>query len=152
MSALALAGAIALGLVVPASAGATPLLRPVVLAARATPVALPLGGGQVLVTGAVKNANSCQLLLLSRQSFPVVYSHNPTTACQGGSFSAHVTYRGQPEPGKAHGGFRPGRPQRDLLVHRALLRIGRAARLAPAVLSAACHSERLGAGRRPGDS
>jgi len=39
----------------------------------------------------VENATSCQLELLSRQSFPVVYSHDPTTACQDGSYSAFVT-------------------------------------------------------------
>jgi hypothetical protein len=42
------------------------------------------------VTGTVRHAASCQLLLLSNQSFPVVYSHNPTTACRGGNFSAQV--------------------------------------------------------------
>ncbi|HUC15232.1 MAG TPA: hypothetical protein VMS00_12335, partial [Acidimicrobiales bacterium] len=73
-----------------------PLLVPTVLSARATPSALGPPGGQVLVSGTVKNANTCQLLLLSNQSFPVVYSHNPTTACQGGNYSANVTIGANP--------------------------------------------------------
>jgi hypothetical protein len=73
-----------------------PLLVPSVLSARATPSALGPAGGQVIASGTVKNANTCQLVLLSRQSFPVVYSHNPTTACQGGNYSAHVTIGANP--------------------------------------------------------
>ena len=73
------------------SASAGPLARPVVLAVSATPRFLPPAGGTVAVTGRVEHAASCQLKLLSRQSFPVVYSHNPTTACRGGTFSAHIT-------------------------------------------------------------
>ena len=74
-----------------------PLLVPTVLSARATPSALGPAGGQVLVSGTVKNANTCQLVLLSRQSFPVVYSHNPTTACRSGSLLGPRHHRGQPE-------------------------------------------------------
>ena len=73
-----------------------PLLVPTVLSARATPSALGPAGGQVLVSGTVKNANTCQLVLLSNQSFPVVYADNPTTACRGGSYSAHVTIGANP--------------------------------------------------------
>jgi hypothetical protein len=86
------------GLAVPAAAQAASTAypeavghgAPVVLSARATPSALPPFGGQVEVTGTVKHASSCQLEVLSRQSFPVVYSHNATTACRAGPFSAHV--------------------------------------------------------------
>jgi hypothetical protein len=77
-----------------------PLLAPSVLSAYATPSALGPSGGTVTVTGRVKNARSCQLELLSRQSFPVVYSHNATTACQNGTFSAHVLIGGNPSPVK----------------------------------------------------
>ena len=77
-----------------------PLLVPTVLSASATPSALGPAGGQVLVSGMVKNANTCQLVLLSRQSFPVVYSHNPTPACQGGNYSAHVTIGANPSAAK----------------------------------------------------
>jgi hypothetical protein len=73
-----------------------PLLVPSVLSAHATPSALGPAGGQVLVSGTLKNANTCQLVLLSRQSFPVVYSHNPTNSCQGGNYSAHVTIGANP--------------------------------------------------------
>ena len=73
-----------------------PRLVPAVQSARAVPAALPAAGGAVQVTGTVRNAASCQLVLLSRQSFPVVYSHNPTTACNHGSFSAHVAIGANP--------------------------------------------------------
>ena len=73
---------------------AAPLEGPAVLSVYATPSALGPSGGTVTVTGRVKNARSCQLEVLSRQSFPVVYSHNPTTACQDGAFSAHVSPSG----------------------------------------------------------
>ena len=61
-----------------------------VLYASATPAAVPHSGATVSVTGRLAHATSCQLVLLSRQSFPVVYSRNPK-ACSGGSYSAHVT-------------------------------------------------------------
>jgi hypothetical protein len=73
-----------------------PLLVPSVLSARATPGALGPSGGQVTVNGTVSNANTCQLVLVSRQSFPVVYSHNPTKSCRGGNYSAHVTIGANP--------------------------------------------------------
>jgi hypothetical protein len=81
-------------LAVPSASAGT--LAPTVLSAYATPGALGPAGGQVLASGTVRNANTCQLVLLSRQSFPVVYSHNPTTACQGGNYSAHVTIGANP--------------------------------------------------------
>ena len=71
-------------------------LVPAVLSVHATPEPLPAGGGLVQVSGRVRNAASCQLVLLSRQSFPVVYSHNPTGACSDGTFSAHVTIGANP--------------------------------------------------------
>ena len=101
-------------------------LRPTVLSARAVPSALGPAGGYVVVAGTVEHASTCQLVLLSRQSFPVVYSHNPTTACRSGRYGAHVSTRGQPERRKAHRRLRPGGPQRGLLVHRAVLRFPRA--------------------------
>ncbi len=52
------------------------------------------------MTGRVKNARSCQLEVLSHQSFPVVFSHNPTTACQNGAFSARVVIGANPSPVK----------------------------------------------------
>ena len=68
----------------------------VVLSAGAEPRALPAGGGTVTVTGRVRHATSCQLRLLSAQPFPVVYSHDPTGACRGGDYSAHVVIGGNP--------------------------------------------------------
>ncbi len=73
-----------------------PVLVPSVLSARATPSALGPAGGQVVASGTVRNAATCQLVLLSRQSFPVVYSHNPTTSCHGGNYSAKVTIGANP--------------------------------------------------------
>lgn len=63
---------------------------PLVLAAYATPNALGPSGGTVTVTGRVRNAFACRLVLLSRQSFPVIYSHNFNRSCENGDFSARV--------------------------------------------------------------
>ncbi len=41
--------------------------------------------------GRVEHATTCELRVLSHQSFPVIYSHNPTSACRDGSYSAHIT-------------------------------------------------------------
>jgi peptidoglycan/xylan/chitin deacetylase (PgdA/CDA1 family) len=80
------------------SASTLPAPHAVVLSVRATPGTLAAGGGTVAVTGRVEHASSCQLQLLSRQSFPVVYSHNPTSACHDGNYSAHVTIGANPTP------------------------------------------------------
>src|SRR5579875_1430196 len=72
--------------------------KPQILSARAFPAYLWAKGGQVTVAGRVRNAQSCQLRLLSRQGFPVVYSHNPTTACRSGAYTAHVTLGANPSP------------------------------------------------------
>jgi Peptidase A4 family len=61
-----------------------------VLSATATPAKLPAPGGVVTVAARVENATTCQLQLLSTQSFPVVYSHN-ARSCSNGTFSANVT-------------------------------------------------------------
>jgi hypothetical protein len=68
-----------------------------VASATASPSQLPPGGGTVTVTGVVLHASTCQLELLSSQSFAVVYSHNPTS-CTSGSFSARVTIGRNPTP------------------------------------------------------
>jgi hypothetical protein len=51
---------------------------------------VPRAGAIVTVTARVERATTCQLVLLSSQSFPVVYSHSPKT-CADGKYSAHVT-------------------------------------------------------------
>ena len=120
-----------------------PLLAPSVLSAYATPSALGPSGGTVTVTGRVKNARSCQLELLSRQSLPVVYSHNPTTACQNGTFSAHVLIGGNPSPVQRTVAFalvaRDGR-----LSSTGLFYVSLAPLLAPSVLSAYATPSALG--------
>jgi hypothetical protein len=73
-----------------ASASALPAQTASVLSASATPSQLPATGGTVTVTARVANATSCQLQLVSSQSFAVVYSHNPKS-CANGTYSAHVT-------------------------------------------------------------
>ena len=75
-----------------------PVPHPLVLSAHAVPSSLKSAGGPVEVVGAVAHATSCQLELVSRQSFPVVYSHNPTTACRGGTYTAHVVIGTNPSP------------------------------------------------------
>ena len=70
---------------------------PTVVSAHATPSSLPSTGGHITVTGKVKHANSCQLKLLSRHSFPVVYSHNPKS-CTTGGYSAHLVIKATPSP------------------------------------------------------
>ena len=62
----------------------------VVSSVGASPADLGASGGTVALSGRVANAATCQLKLLSSQSFPVVYSHNPK-ACSTGSYSAQVT-------------------------------------------------------------
>jgi hypothetical protein len=86
------AASVVLGLAGQASAAAStvPAPAPVVVSASATPGSLPSGGGVVMVTGTVESATDCQLKLLSGQSFPVVFSHNPRS-CSTGAFSAQVT-------------------------------------------------------------
>ena len=120
-----------------------PLLAPSVLSAYATPSALGPSGGTVTVTGRVKNARSCQLELLSRQSFPVVYSHNPTTACRNGTFSAHVLIGGNPSPVKRTVAF--ALVARDgSLSSTGLFYVSLAPLLAPSVLSAYATPSALG--------
>jgi hypothetical protein len=79
-----------------AAARVPPEPRALVLSVRANPSALHQWGGTVAVSGRVRNATSCQLVLLSHQGFPVIYSHNPTGACRGGNYSAHVTIGANP--------------------------------------------------------
>ena len=76
----------------------SPVPHPLVLSARAVPSSLGSTGGTVEVVGAVAHAESCQLQLLSRQSLPVIYSHNPTTACKGGTYIAHIVIGTNPSP------------------------------------------------------
>ncbi|MGC8627749.1 MAG: putative Ig domain-containing protein [Acidimicrobiales bacterium] len=80
------------------SASASSSHPPLALSVSAVPRQLPASGGTVAVLGRVSHASSCQLQLLSRQGFPVVYSHNPTTACRSGAYSAHVVIGANPSP------------------------------------------------------
>jgi hypothetical protein len=70
---------------------------PVVLSVSGAPSVLPPGGGQVTLTGTVEHATTCQLELLSSQSFPVVYSHD-AKGCDAGSYSASVVIGANPSP------------------------------------------------------
>lgn len=64
-------------------------LRPLVLSAYAKPAAVGPHGGQVTVYARLKDAATCQLELLSRQGFPVVYASN-VRPCSA-DFGAHIT-------------------------------------------------------------
>ncbi len=76
-------------------ASAPSAFHAVIKSVSASPSQLPTRGGNVTVTGKVEHATSCQLDLLSRQSFPVVYSHSPKS-CASGSYSAHVAIGAKP--------------------------------------------------------
>ena len=56
----------------------------VVASVAARPVSLPATGGTVAVAGRVEHATSCQLQLLSSQSFRVADSHDPERLCERG--------------------------------------------------------------------
>jgi len=88
----------ALGLVATGALAST-LPHALVLSVHATPGTLPSGGGQVIVSGTVEHASTCQLELLSTQPFPVVYSHDPK-GCVSGSYSAKVVIEANPTPVK----------------------------------------------------
>ncbi len=74
----------------PVLASTLPAQPAVVFSGGAAPDQLPASGGTIAITGKVGNALSCQLQLLSRQAFSVVFSHNPRN-CSSGDFSARVT-------------------------------------------------------------
>ncbi len=71
---------------------------PAVLSVSASPGALGPQGGPVTVRGKVSHASSCALELLSKQSFPVVYSANSRPCTSG--FTAHVIIG--PNPSTVH--------------------------------------------------
>jgi hypothetical protein len=87
---LATVGVFGLGQPAVASASTPPTGYPAVVSVGASPGTLPAQGGTVSVQGRVANAESCQLQVLSSQSFAVIYSHNPRS-CSDGAFSAQVT-------------------------------------------------------------
>ncbi|HUB71784.1 MAG TPA: G1 family glutamic endopeptidase [Acidimicrobiales bacterium] len=82
----------------PASGSAATIARPTVVSLSTAPADLASSGGTVEVTSRVAGAQSCRLELLSSQSFPVVYSHNPTAACRRGSYAAHLVIGPNPTP------------------------------------------------------
>lgn len=67
---------------------------PAVLSVSASPSTLGPGGGSAVVTGKVEDGTTCQLRLLSRQSFPVVYASNERSCSS--NFSAHVEVGANP--------------------------------------------------------
>ena len=62
--------------------------HPLIESVSAVPSTLPAPGGIVTVTAALRHASSCQLELLSHQSFPVVYASNVRPCAS--TFMAHV--------------------------------------------------------------
>jgi hypothetical protein len=73
-------------------AGAKP---PAVVSVSVTPAKLPAAGGTVAITAKLENATTCQLQLLSKQSFALVYSEN-ARSCSNESFSAKVAVGANP--------------------------------------------------------
>jgi hypothetical protein len=61
-----------------------------------TPSALSDLGGTVTVNAQVGSATTCQLRLLSSQSFQVVYAHNPRPCAGDGTFTAYISLGGNP--------------------------------------------------------
>lgn len=63
---------------------------PDLVSSRVTKTSLGPAGGRLRVTASVKHVTSCRLELLWAPAVTVTYSHNPTTACKSGSYSAGV--------------------------------------------------------------
>jgi hypothetical protein len=88
----------------PRPAGGPPLLslealrtpQPLVLSVSTSPAQVGSHGGSVEVVGRLRHAATCQLRLLSHQSFPVVYASNVRSCTT--SFSARVTVGANPTP------------------------------------------------------
>jgi len=98
LSTFAIAGLLgAWALVAPtiSDASAPSTSRALIESVSATPSTLSASGGIVTVTGTISHATSCQLGLLSHQSFPVVYSNSPKS-CSSGNFSARITIGANP--------------------------------------------------------
>ena len=70
-------------------ASATPTPSAEIMYVHTSPGVLPMGGGQAMIVGGMKNATTCQVKLLSHQGFPVVYATNvrPCTT----TFTAKMT-------------------------------------------------------------
>jgi hypothetical protein len=60
-----------------------------------TPSTLGPAGGTVIATGRIKDATRCRLVLLSHQSFPVVYASN-SRPCASGQLTARITMGANP--------------------------------------------------------
>lgn len=78
-------------LTLPTLARAATVSPPSVVSVDVSPRVLPAGGGRVTVTAPVKHAGTCQLVLGSKPSSSVVFSHGRGTGCHAGTFTAHVT-------------------------------------------------------------
>ena len=70
--------------------------QPLVLYVAASPAQVGSHGGTVTVSATLKDAATCDLKLLSRQSFPVVYASNVRLCTK--HFTAHVTIGANPTP------------------------------------------------------
>ena len=96
---LCMTGIIA-GAAIPAgTAGATTAVRlpPAgVLMFSTTPSTLGPAGGTVIATGRIKDATRCRLVLLSHQSFPVVYASNSRPCTP--NFTARIVIGPNPSP------------------------------------------------------
>lgn len=80
-----------------------PPVQPLILSAYATPAVIGPHGGQVTLHARMRDAATCQLELLSRQSFAVAYATN-AHPCRS-AFTAHVTIGANPTRVERHVAF-----------------------------------------------
>ena len=80
-----------------------PPVQPLILSAYATPAVIGPHGGQVTLHARLRDAATCQLELLSRQSFAVAYATNERP-CRS-AFTAHVTIGANPTRIERHVAF-----------------------------------------------
>jgi hypothetical protein len=78
-------------------------VQPLILTAYATPTRVGPHGGQVTLQARLRDAATCQLELLSRQSFAVAYASN-MRSCRT-TFTAHVTIGANPTRIERHVAF-----------------------------------------------
>ena len=89
---LAVAGAVGMALVGLSGTAVAQIRGPVVLSARAVPGVLPPGGGKVEVTGVVRDASSCRIVVLRDDGVKVSLPDRAQLECPGGHFRGDVGF------------------------------------------------------------
>jgi len=88
-----------LGTVTATTLAATSSPRVAIASLRATPSTLGSRPTYIEVRATVSHGTTCQLVLLSKESFPVIYSHDPKS-CANGRYSAHIFVSPKPSTKK----------------------------------------------------